>query len=193
MEARQESYSVNASNFLKLAKTYVEKSGGFLIAMRDGENQGVEFKATQRQWGAWRAYFKTRGLKTGWMDAIAQTSMTEAARKTRICMTVPSEWPHEFDREAGYDDDMIAAESFLRNFRAERPHLADAARRATTIAAYKRWRTDNPGKSWMAEPAPRESLIDVDALMAGYDKDVAEERARQAAKEKRQQSFTVPA
>jgi len=193
MEAGNQGHSVNASNFLKLAQAYVAQNGGFLLAMRDGENQGVEFTATQRQWGAWRAYFKARGIKTGWMDAIAQTSVLEAARKTRICLTVPSAWPHEFDREATVQGDHEAADAFMRHFRPESPRLADAARRAVTVAAYRKWKTDKPRETWKPEPETRQSGVDLDALMAGYEKDLAEDRARREAKAKPPQKFNEAA
>lgn len=172
-------YSMNAETFGKLGKAWIDTKGGFVLGLAEGECQGVKIPQTPRQWGAWRAYFKERGIKTGYMDAKAKATAESKAAVNPHCWTVPTEWPHEFDSEATVQGDHEAGNWFMRNWRPPNPVLADAAQRAITAAKYKRW-FEKGKPAAPLEPIVEDAgqFIDRDQLLADYDKDMAEYQAR---------------
>lgn len=129
---RQLVHSVTADNYPEIGKAFIAVHGGAVIALEDAKTQDVECPACPRQWGAWRAYFKARKIKTGFMD--------QRGREGKM-WTVPAAWPHEFDGDATVQSDMEAATRFMRNYRPERIDMADLAHRQATIAA---WRSRMP-------------------------------------------------
>lgn len=142
-----------AENYLKAAKAFVlAREGGFLIALAPGKKQGAEFAASVRQWGAWRAYFKTIGHRQ--MVRFMDWWGTEK----NACLTVPAEWPHLFDAAATVQGDHEAGERFARNHRPERIDIANQARRMATVAAYR-------------SRLPQDKISSRDALLDGYERE----------------------
>ena len=120
--------NVTASNWQEVASAFIGAYGGAIVSVADGKAADLEWTASPRQWGAWRAYLVKRGINVKFMDARG---------KEGKCWTVPADWPHNFDSDATVQDDQQAAEWFMRNFRPERLDLASAAKRAATVAAYR--------------------------------------------------------
>ena len=185
MDTRNEvrkQYRMNSETYLKLGKAWIAERGGFVLGLEDGECQGVKFTQSPRQWGAWRAYFKERDMKTTFMDAKAQATAANKLTVNPHCFTVPTEWPHEFDSEATVQGDHAAGNLFMRNWRPPNPIMADAAQRAITAAKYKKWAADTLRdklpKGYVEEPKCQ--FIDREQLLEDYDKDMAEIRARSA-------------
>lgn len=176
-------YRIDAAAYAKLGAARIKERGGFVLGLAEGECQGETIPFTPRQWGAWRAYFKARGIKTTFMDAKAKATAENKLAKNPHCWTVPAEWPHEFDSEATVQGDHEAGNLFMRNWRPPNPVYADAAQRAITATKYKRWSERMP----KADTLPllqledeKPSLIDKDQLLRDYEKDMAAERARRA-------------
>lgn len=180
-EVRQQ-YRMNAETYKKLGGAWIATKGGFVLGLAEGELQGVKIPFTPRQWGAWRAYFKERGIPTSFMDAKAKLTAENKLTKNPHCWTVPTEWPHEFDTEATVQGDHEAGNWFMRNWRPPNPAYADAAQRAATAAAAKRWAKDTMRPKMTDIPAeePKGQFIDRDKLLEGYERDMAELAARKA-------------
>jgi hypothetical protein len=120
--------AVTKENYVDLAMAFIGiNKHGAMIALRSGINQGEKFEATPRQWGAWRAYLKTRGISTAFMDSQG---------KAWKCWTVPAEWPHLFDMEATVADDYAAGDRFMAGYREENPVYADMASRLAQVAKW---------------------------------------------------------
>lgn len=143
------------------------------MSLADGKSQDLEWTATPRQWGAWRAYMAKRRISTNFMDARG---------KEGKCWTVPAAWPHEFDSDASVQDDHDAANWFMRNYRPERLDLASAAKRAATVAAHQaKMPKPHAYPTYKAESEEaKPQFIDRDRLLEGYEKDMAELAARKA-------------
>jgi hypothetical protein len=121
--------NVTAENYLTKANLFLKIAGtGFLIALKDGVNQGTRYHLTAAQWGAWRAYYSERKISVKFMDVQG---------KAGNCWTVPAEWPHLFDLDASVQRDHEVGEWFKDNYRAESHHYADAATKAATVAAMR--------------------------------------------------------
>lgn len=176
-------FRIDAAGYTKLAGQRIRERGGFVLGLAEGECQGVEIPFTPRQWGAWRAYFKARGIRTTFMDSKAKATAENKLTKNPHCWTVPTEWPHEFDSEATVQGDHEAGNLFMRNWRPPNPVYADAAQRAITAAKYKRWSADLPKRNATAFQVPQEepkSFIDKEQLLRDYETDMAAIRARRA-------------
>lgn len=187
MEIRNEvrkQYRINAETYLTMGGAWINAKGGFVMGLEEGELQGVKFGQSPRQWGAWRAYFKERGIKTTFMDSKALATAANKLAVNPHCWTVPTEWPHEFDSEATVQGDHEAGNWFMRNWRPPNPVMADAAQRAITAAKYKRWATTLRGDTMPDVPPeePKGQFIDREQLLKDYDKDMAELRARSSRK-----------
>lgn len=185
MEPRDEvrkHYRMNSETYRKLGKAWIEAKGGFVLGLAEGELQGVKIPFTPRQWGAWRAYFKERGIPTGFMDAKAKATAENKLTANPHCWTVPTEWPHEFDTEATVQRDHEAGNWFMRNWRPPSPVMADAAQRAIHAAKFKRWYEQSKRDTTpdMLPDEPNGQFIDRDRLLEGYEKDMAELAARKA-------------
>lgn len=185
MEPRDEvrkHYRMNAETYQKLGGAWIATNGGFVLGLAEGELQGVKIPQTPRQWGAWRAYFKDRGIPTAFMDAKAKLTAENKLTKNPHCWTVPTEWPHEFDTEATVQGDHEAGNWFMRNWRPPNPVMADAAQRIITASKYRRWfeKQQKPEDLGMESEEQRSTFIDKDRLLEGYEKDVAEAAARKA-------------
>lgn len=183
MEPRNETrklYRMNAETYLKLGKAMIAEKGGFVLGLEEGELQGVKFGQSPRQWGAWRMYFKERGIPTAFMDARAKATAANKQSANPHCWTVPTEWPHEFDSEATVQGDHQAGNWFMRNWREPDPVLASAAQRAITAASHRKWVRENLAKDTLPEqPAGNDlKFNDYDELMANYTKDMAAAQER---------------
>lgn len=114
------------------------------------------------------------------MDAKAKMTTENKLSKNSHCWTVPTEWPHEFDTEATVQGDYEAGNWFMRNWRPPKLELADAARRAITATAYRKWAKENMRDTLPDEAAAHDlKYNDYDELLANYEKDMrgANERA----------------
>lgn len=177
-------YRVDAETYSKTGGAWIKERGGFVLGLQEGECQGVKIPFTPRQWGAWRAYFKERGIKTTFMDAKALATAANTLTTNPNCWTVPTEWPHEFDAEATVQGDHEAGNWFMRNWRPPNPVYADAVQRAKTAAMYKKWAKDTLRDKMPDVPPdePKGQFIDREKLLEGYERDMAELRARAAKK-----------
>lgn len=107
---RQLVHSVTRENYQEVGSAFIGMFGSAIIALKDGTSGSEVWAATPRQWGAWRAYFKTRGITTRFMD--------DRGRQGKS-WTVPAPWPHEFDADATVQGDMQAADIFARRMQVE--------------------------------------------------------------------------
>ena len=121
-------WAIGPSNYQDVATAFIRDHGGAVIALADGQWKDMKWQATVQQWGAWRAYFKERGIKITFMDHQGQAGKS---------WTVPAQWPHEFDSEATVQGDYEAGAAFARNYRPPRLDLADAAQRVMTARRYR--------------------------------------------------------
>lgn len=183
METRNEvrkQYRMTPENYLKTGAAWIKERGGVVLGLEAGQCQGVEFGQSPRQWGAWRNYFKERGIKTTFMDAKLLATVQNRQTVNPHCYTVPTEWPHEFDAEATVQGDHEAGNWFMRNWRPADPVMADAVQRAITAAKYKKWAKDTL-RDKMPEAVveePKGQFIDREQLLKDYEKDMAEARAK---------------
>jgi hypothetical protein len=165
--------NVTAENYQEVGSAFIGAYGGAIIALADGELQGVQWTANPRQWGAWRAYLAARKIKIKFMDARGKEGKS---------WTVPAAWPHEFDSEATVQGDQEAANWFMTNYRPERLDLAAAAKRAATVAAMKA-KMPPPHQYQRYEPEtgkPELKYNNYDELLANYEKDAAAARGNKA-------------
>lgn len=67
------------------------------------------------EWGAWRAYFKAKGMPLGFMDQQGQrlANLSKEARKTVCGYLVPCAFPADFDAEWPAENDRYAADKFV--------------------------------------------------------------------------------
>lgn len=147
--------SVTADNWQAVAGAFIGAYGGFVLGLEEGECQGVAFGQSPRQWGAWRAYFKKRGIKTTFMDAKAKATAENKQTVNPHCWTVPAEWPHLFDADATVQEDHEAGNLFMRNWRPPNPVMADAAQRAITAASARKWQETTNSKPQSFRPYPQ--------------------------------------
>jgi hypothetical protein len=93
---------VTAENYYDRARDCFRARGSaFLVAIDNGECQGVKYSYSAKQWGAWLAFFKARKIPYVFM-------------LRRDWYQVPTEWPHEFCVEATVLDDHNAGSAFER-------------------------------------------------------------------------------
>lgn len=173
-------YRMNPETYLTMGKAWIATKGGFVLGLEEGECQGVRFGQSPRQWGAWRAYFRERSIKTTFMDAKILATANSRQTVNHHCYTVPTEWPHEFDSEATVQGDHEAGNWFMRNWRPPSPILADAAQRAITASKYKRWATEMVRDKLPDVPdeEPKGQFIDREQLLKDYETDMAALQAR---------------
>jgi hypothetical protein len=116
---------ITGQNYSEKAKAFMVANGGagFLLRRRSEITELARYwlkdepewkHATPRQWGAWLAYLKRLH------KAISFHS--------RDYVTVPSEWPHEFDSRATVQGDHAAADAYERQQASEKAAWVDAAR-----------------------------------------------------------------
>lgn len=182
IEGRKQ-YRITPEAYTKLAGQHIRERGGFVLGLEEGECQGVKIPFTPRQWGAWRAYFKERGINTTFMDSKALATAANKLTVNPHCWTVPTEWPHEFDAEATVQGDHEAGNWFMRNWRPPNPVYADAAQRATTAAAARRWQDGRNGKPQAFQPFPAlwKAFEDEPHILQGHRFEVYEEASRKLA------------
>lgn len=199
MDARTEvrkQHRMNPETFLKLGRAWIDTKGGFVLGLAEGECQGVKIPFTPRQWGAWRAYFRERGIKTAFMDAKAKATAENKLAVNPHCWTVPTEWPHEFDTEATVQGDHEAGNWFMRNWRPPNPVMADAAQRAITAAKARRsfeQAGHRPGREQAFRPFPKlwEAFADEPGILQGHRFEVYSEASRRLATMGKEAARTV--
>jgi hypothetical protein len=110
--------NVTAQNFEKLAELFMVSNGdtAFMVCPVPFFVKEQHHGASAREFGAWYAYRKKKGL-----DAKLMISFAEQAKP----WTVPTPWPHEFDAEATFASDEEAGQYFAAHFR--RPIPPDPA------------------------------------------------------------------
>ncbi|TXH51317.1 MAG: hypothetical protein E6Q97_18660 [Desulfurellales bacterium] len=93
---------ITAETYARRGSEFIAQAGkGFAISLYASRKAGQDLPATPKQWGAWLAYFRSKGIPYAWM-----------ARQRVV--TVPAEWPHQFDADATAEGDKEAAEDFYR-------------------------------------------------------------------------------
>lgn len=67
------------------------------------------------EWGAWRSYFKDKGMAVHFMDQQGQrlASMSKEARAKMCGYLVPCSFPGDFDAEWATENDRYAADKFV--------------------------------------------------------------------------------
>lgn len=133
--------NVTAETYPEIGSAVIGMYGGAVICIAAKRVKNIDYPATPEQWGAWRAYFKSRGIPLAFMDAQA---------KAENPFTVPAPWPHEFDADAAIADDHAAGQAFMRNYRPARIDVADTARRLATVKAWRDGRI---------KPTPKDHLV----------------------------------
>ena len=176
-------HGVTRENWPLIARQFIGANGGFVLGLEAGEVQGVPIPQTPRQWGAWRAYFKKKGIPTTFMDAKAKATAENRTSVNPHCWTVPAEWPHMFDAEATVQEDHEAGNWFMRNWRPPNPQMADAAQRAITAAASRRWQDTRNATPQTFQPFPAlwEAFHDEQHILQGHRFEVYEEASRKLA------------
>jgi hypothetical protein len=163
----RENYTSKASDFVKVA------GEGFIIALREGKVQNLDYDATPKQWGAWRAYFVARKINTAFMDKQGNDGKP---------YTVPAEWPHLFDADATVQDDYAAGEYFISRRRPERQYNLDTTIRRAVVSTklgYDPVRKGRNDAQYAQDEKPQgPSQEYLDALLASHDAGVAEIAAR---------------
>lgn len=166
---------VTDETFWTLAKSFFAAAGTGFVLIRDAAWATTEFPHTPREWGAWLAYFDSKGIPHRVIDHLGKG-------------TVPAQFPHLFDAnwEKKYDDH--AADQHVAKLRRETrvaTGVVDAAARKTFITnrlgydpAKRRGVFNEPTE----EQAPM--LIDKDLLLECYDADMAALQAKKDAKER---------
>lgn len=101
--------NITAENYDERALAY-GKAHGFFVLRKWGRDGGEA--ATPAQWQAWKSWRESKGFPTAFMEAAGRYQ-------------VPSEWPEDFDREAGYSD---------RDWRAAAKSVVTADERREVIA-----------------------------------------------------------
>ncbi len=115
--------NVTRETYAKLGKQFIASNDntGFVIALRKVRKGDTNHPATVKQWGAWFAYFQSKGISTKFME-------------TRDYYTVPAEWPHQFDADAPVSADYSVGEEFSRRHHKERARLKLVAEQKTVPA-----------------------------------------------------------
>lgn len=163
---------ITAENYYAQAKTCLAARGtGFLIALADGETQGVKYRYSAKQWGAWVMFFSRIGLKHGFMAK-------------RDWYQVPTEWPHEFTLDATVQGDHAIGAEFERRFLARRAADEEAYARTDErklrIAGMARRLRDFSKKG---EPTPAEHLAAPEIIPPWRDPEKLRESAERIARE----------
>lgn len=176
-------HGVTRDNWALIARQFIGVNGGYVLGLEAGECQGTPFEQAPRQWGAWRAYFKKKGIPTTFMDAKAKATAENKQSVNPHCWTVPAEWPHMFDAEATVQEDHEAGNLFMRNWRPPNPVMADAAQRAITAAAARKWRDSKNAKPQTFRPFPQlwQAFRDEEHILQGHRFEVYEEASRKLA------------
>lgn len=139
--------NVTGENYGQLGSDFIAVNGGtgFIVALRDGQAQGVEYMQTLRQWGAWYAYF-------------VRIKHKAFAMLKREYYTVPAEWPHLFDATATFLQDVDVGAEFERRYRAklarESDRYAASVNKVAIASAGKARMRSDPRK----QPTPPEHL-----------------------------------
>lgn len=162
------------ATFWTAAKVFAMAAGKGFVLIRDKAWATSEFPHTPREWGAWMAYFRARRL---------HTMVFERQGKA----TVPAQWPHLFDATWRKEVDDLAADRYMaelaRETRVAVGVIEGAARKNFIKGKLGYDPTKTRGISRLddgAETPPQ--FIDKDALFADYDKDIADLKAKRAAK-----------
>jgi hypothetical protein len=131
---------VNCDNWVYLREQFMDFNGGkgFFLTLKPRWVHGELQRSSIRQWGAWRAWFKSKKISTVWMDAVAKGAGKHGG------FSVPAEWPHMFDMQATLVGDHIAGNAFYDHYEPEiefeqlpvekRRAVVEAARMAFPIA-----------------------------------------------------------
>jgi hypothetical protein len=108
---------VTRDNFVDLGKMMMQAQGGTgFVVVRDQHVRGTApgtYKPSVREWGAWRAWRKSKGMSVNFMDSQGY-------------YTVPTRWPHQFDGEWTEHRSIDAANRYqdLIEARQGKPRLA---------------------------------------------------------------------
>jgi hypothetical protein len=171
--------NVTKENYLSKANDFHKMRGtGFLIALKQGKTQGVDYEETPAQWAAWRHYFVLRKISVTFMDRQGRDGK---------CWTVPAEWPSQFDSDVTTNDDYQAGEYFVSTRKSEHPYNTEAViKRATVKAALGYDPSKKNRKTPPSQDHPqRQSLIDESLLLDSYNHGVAEMEAQREMKKQR--------
>ncbi|WP_162918503.1 hypothetical protein [Taklimakanibacter deserti] len=168
--------NVTGEAFWSMGKAFMLAAGGGFVIIRDLAWATHEFPHTPREWGAWMAYFRAKGIRTVTFEQKGKG-------------TVPAQWPHLFDANWQEKFDQHSADRYMAELARETRNASgalDAAARKTFVTNKMGYDpAKRRGQFRADDEVEREpTLIDKDALMASYDKDMAELMARRAAKQK---------
>jgi hypothetical protein len=172
---------VNATNYEDKAKAFMKLNvgeNGKLGFMISTENRmlmhGDRLIETLHEWGAWRAYFVRLGLR-----------LTLISMDRRGYWMVPAQWPHQFAASETAEVDYAAGNVFNEEWQDRR---AKERMRAPRLASGKSFpyqqRPKKTPDSFLDKPK-RQPGIDVDQLLADYEKDKADQDKRDEEKRRK--------
>lgn len=165
---------ITAENYSELGKAFIGAHGHGFVIIRDKAWATHDYPHTPREWGAWMAYFKSRRIPTLVFDQKGKG-------------TVPARWPHEFDATWREEVDERSADVYEADVAQETQSLAvalDVGARKTFISnklGYDPSRTRGVARH-ADEPEKPPQFIDRDLLLECHDKDMAELKAKRAAR-----------
>lgn len=169
--------NVTKDNYLSKANDFLKMNGGgFLIALKAGKNQGVEYDETPRQFAAWWGYYQKREIGVKFL----RRQMRDGK-----CYTVPAEWPHLFDSDATVQVDYQAGEYFLSTRKPEHEYNTEGAIRRAVVAAklgYDPSLRSRRGAPPPPEQVPQQSQEYIDSLLASHAAGMADLAKRKADK-----------
>lgn len=102
--------NITKENYAKVAAAFCDLNDGVAhqVSLESFLQDHNEIDASEREWGAWYAYFSTKGISARVMKQRAEGGKP---------FTVPARWPHEFDADWTVAQDMQSANHFMTALR----------------------------------------------------------------------------
>lgn len=102
--------NITRETYTKAAVAFCEMNDGmaYEVSLEPYLREHNSVSATEREWGAWYAYFAAKGISTRVMKWQA-----EGGKPT----TVPARWPNEFDADWTLAQDLESANHFMSRLR----------------------------------------------------------------------------
>lgn len=98
--------NITRETYTKAAVSFCDLNDGiaYEVSLEPFLREHDQVNATEREWGAWYAYFTAKGISTRVMKRQAEAGKP---------FTVPARWPNEFDADWTMAQDMESANQFM--------------------------------------------------------------------------------
>ena len=162
---------VSAESYPGMSLAFIRAAGRGFVIVGDALQATPSMPLTIREWGAWMAYFLAKRIPHAYV-------------KSKGLASVPARWPHLFDADWRPGNDEHAADIFESKAARQTRALSDAHRDrmfVTNRLGYDPSRRRNISRA-ADEPERPPQFIDRDALFEAHDKDMAELKAKRAAR-----------